>query len=119
MDEGVAGLLRDKTRPPGKTPLAAAVINQVPTQDRDGKPSRRNTLERAGDGPIMVDLLHGARERMGHRRDFGQGADTAEPGSKPCALEVPRHLIAHDGSLLADFFSQRVIGAAGGFVHHH
>ncbi len=32
MEEGVAGLLRDKTRPPGKTPLAAAVIHQVLTK---------------------------------------------------------------------------------------
>ena len=31
MDEGVTGLLRDQTRPPGKPPLAAAVINQVLT----------------------------------------------------------------------------------------
>src|SRR4051794_32249343 len=32
MDEGVTGLLRDKTRPPGKPPLAPAVINQVLTK---------------------------------------------------------------------------------------
>jgi transposase len=29
MEEGVAGLLRDKTRPPGTEPLNAVVINQV------------------------------------------------------------------------------------------
>jgi transposase len=31
MQEGVAGLLRDKTRPPGKNPLDAGVIEQVIT----------------------------------------------------------------------------------------
>jgi hypothetical protein len=31
MQEGVAGLLRDKTRPPGKKPLDAGVIEQVIT----------------------------------------------------------------------------------------
>ena len=29
MAEGVAGLLRDKTRPPGRTPLAAAVVDRM------------------------------------------------------------------------------------------
>jgi transposase len=29
MVEGVAGLLRDKTRPPGRTPLAAAVVDRM------------------------------------------------------------------------------------------
>jgi transposase len=29
MAEGVAGLLRDKSRPPGKTPLAKAVVDRV------------------------------------------------------------------------------------------
>jgi hypothetical protein len=29
MEEGVVGLLRDKTRPPGRKPLAPAVIAQV------------------------------------------------------------------------------------------
>src|SRR3712207_6065815 len=32
MEAGVAGLLRDKTRPPGKTPLAGLVVNQVLTK---------------------------------------------------------------------------------------
>ena len=29
MEEGVAGLLRDKTRPPGRKPLSASVVQQV------------------------------------------------------------------------------------------
>ncbi|MCC2654199.1 MAG: transposase [Microvirga sp.] len=32
MEESVAGLLRDKPRPPGRTLLAAAMINQVLTR---------------------------------------------------------------------------------------
>jgi transposase len=36
--EGVDGLLRDKTRPPGKAPLAASVIQQVVTKTTTEKP---------------------------------------------------------------------------------
>ena len=36
--EGVDGLLRDKTRPPGKKPLAASVIRQVVTKTTTEKP---------------------------------------------------------------------------------
>lgn len=36
--EGVAGLLRDKTRPPGKKPLPASVIQQVVTRTTTQKP---------------------------------------------------------------------------------
>src|SRR4051812_24962685 len=36
--EGVDGLLRDKTRPPGKAPLAALVIQQVVTKTTTEKP---------------------------------------------------------------------------------
>jgi transposase len=36
--EGVAGLLRDKTRPPGRKPLAASVIQQVVTKTTTERP---------------------------------------------------------------------------------
>ncbi len=36
--EGLDGLLRDKTRPPGKKPLAASVIRQVVTKTTTEKP---------------------------------------------------------------------------------
>jgi transposase len=37
--EGVAGLLRDKTRPPGRKPLAASVVQQVVTKTTTERPS--------------------------------------------------------------------------------
>ena len=36
--EGVAGLLRDKTRPPGRKPLAASVVQQVVTKTTTERP---------------------------------------------------------------------------------
>lgn len=52
MEEGVAGLLRDKTRPPGRKPLAQAVINQVLTKTTterppDATPWRASMMARA------------------------------------------------------------------------
>jgi hypothetical protein len=39
MEESVAGLLRDKPRPPGRTLLAAAMINQVLTRTATESPA--------------------------------------------------------------------------------
>lgn len=39
MEAGVAGLLRDKTRPPGRKPLAPAVITQVLTKTANETPA--------------------------------------------------------------------------------
>jgi transposase len=39
MEEGVAGLLRDKTRPPGRKPVAPAVVTQVLTKTASETPA--------------------------------------------------------------------------------
>ena len=67
----------------------------------------------------MVGLLHGARDRLHHRHDVGDGADHGDAGGEPRALEMPRHLIAHDVGLLADLGGERVVRPRRGLVHHH
>lgn len=73
MDEGVAGLLRDKTRPPGKTPLAAAVINQVLTKTATESPpdathwSARAMAKAVGISPRSVQRIwagHGLKPHL-------------------------------------------------------
>ena len=49
-EEGVDGLLRDKTRPPGKKPLSAAGEAQGAGQDGQRDAAERDALERALDG---------------------------------------------------------------------
>src|SRR5687768_2437766 len=73
MDEGVTGLLRDKTRPPGKPPLAAAVINQVLTKTATESPpdathwSARAMAKAVGISPRSVQRIwagHGLKPHL-------------------------------------------------------
>ena len=67
----------------------------------------------------MVGLLHGAGERLHHRHDVGDGADHGDAGGDPRALEMARHLIAHDVGLLLDLVGERIVAARRRLVHHH
>jgi hypothetical protein len=69
MEEGVTGLLRDKTRPPGKP--GGGGNQPGADQDRDGKPTRRDTLECA------------KRSASAHAASSGSG-----PGLKPHLVET-------------------------------
>jgi len=50
MQEGVEGLLRDKTRSPGHQPLGPEVIERVIALDRRGAARRSHALDRRRDG---------------------------------------------------------------------
>jgi cation transport regulator ChaB len=50
MHKGVDGLLRDKTRPPGRKPLDAEIIERVICPHRRGLARRDNALDRRHDG---------------------------------------------------------------------
>ena len=71
--EGVDGLLRDKTRPPGKAPLAASVIQQVATKKTTEKPpeathwSARAVAKAVGIAPSSVQKIcqaHGLKPHL-------------------------------------------------------
>jgi transposase len=71
--EGVDGLLRDKTRPPGKAPLAASVIQQVVTKTTTEKPhaathwSARAMAKAVGIAPSSVQKIwqaHGLKPHL-------------------------------------------------------
>jgi hypothetical protein len=47
VEEGVDGLLRDKTRPPGKKPLPAAIKHKVLTRTANGTPVNATHWSRA------------------------------------------------------------------------
>jgi transposase len=47
IEEGVDGLLRDKTRPPGKKPLPAAIKHKVLTRTANGTPANATHWSRA------------------------------------------------------------------------
>ena len=50
MLEGIDGLLRDKTRPSRKPPLATSTIERVVTLAKSDPPERGDALDRGGDG---------------------------------------------------------------------
>ncbi len=63
MEAGVEGLLRDKTRPPGRAPLAAAVVQQVVTKTATETPpnathwSARSMAKAVGISPRSVQRI--------------------------------------------------------------
>ena len=65
-----------------------------------------------------MDLLHGTRERHHHHPHVGDSADDRHPRGEPRALEVARHLIAHDLGLLAYLEGEWLAAVGGGFVEH-
>ncbi len=50
MEDGVDGLLRDKTRPPGKTPPAPEPVAKIVGLTHTLAASRGDPLDAAGDG---------------------------------------------------------------------
>ena len=78
---------------------------------------RRVDVDR--DAAVVVDLLHGARERRHHRPHVGDGADHRDARREPRALEMARDLIAHDLGLLAHLDGERIVAVRGRLVHHH
>ena len=72
MEAGVEGLLRDKTRPPGKAPLAAAVVNQVVTKTATEKPSdathwsARSMAKAVGISPSSVQRIWAGHDLKPH-----------------------------------------------------
>ena len=74
-EEGVDGLLRDKTRPPGKKPLSAEGQAQGAGQDSQRDAGERDALERAVDGGGDG---HQPLERAAH---LGRGRPEAAPGA--------------------------------------
>src|SRR5262249_9099894 len=74
MQEGVDGLLRDKTRPPGRKPLDPAIIEQVDPDS--GRSVRRNdALDRWADGQDgRHQHLFGAAHMAGARATTAPGA---------------------------------------------
>ena len=83
VEEGVDGLLRDKTRPPGKKPLSAAVKRKVLSQDGERDAAERDALERAVDGDGDGDQPH---ERAAH---LGRSRPQAASGAPVQDLERP------------------------------
>ncbi len=84
MAEGVDGLLRDKTRPPGTPPLPEATVERVVELTRERAARRGHALDRAGDG-----------RGRGHQPGLGAGdlegaRARAAPGADLQALQGPR-----------------------------
>ncbi len=50
MEEGIDGLLRDKTRSPGKAPVDQKTVERVVALTLEPPPHERHTLDRPGDG---------------------------------------------------------------------
>lgn len=69
MEEGVAGLLRDKTRPPGRKPLSASVVQQVLTKTATETPAEATHWS----GRAMakaVGISHRSVQRIWERHDL-------------------------------------------------
>ena len=81
--------------------------------------ARRLDVEIDGDVLVVVGLLDGAGQRLHHRHDVGDGADHRDARRDPRALEMARHLIAHDAGLLLDLVGERIVAARRRLVHHH
>src|ERR1043166_553847 len=95
----------------------ADTLLEVLALAEEARIGRRLDVDR--DAAVVMNFLHGARERGHHRPNLGDGADPGGAGGKPCALEVARDLIAHDADLLAHFGGERILAARCGLVHHH
>ena len=59
----------------------------------------------------MVQLFHGARQGGDDRRHLDHAAEHGRARGEPGALELARHLIAHDVGLLEHLLRQRIVGA--------
>ncbi len=60
------------------------------------------------------------RDRVHHRHHIGDGADHRDARRDPRALQMARHLLAHDADLLgAPSPASGSSGRAAGLVHHH
>src|SRR5665213_1136542 len=66
-----------------------------------------------GDAAVAMNLLHGAGERGDDRRDLGDRAHHCQSCCQPRALEMPRHLVAHDVGLLQHLVGEGVSRASG------
>ena len=84
VEEGVDGLLRDKTRPPGKTPLVGRDEAQGAGQDGERDAAERHALERAHDGEGDG---HQPHQRAAH---LGRGRPQAAPGAPVQDLQRSR-----------------------------
>ena len=68
---------------------------------------------------VAMDFLHGAGERIHHRRTSVTLPTTVSARREPRALEMPRHLVAHDVGLLAHLRGKRIVAARHRFIDHH
>ena len=66
-----------------------------------------------------MDLLHGAGERLTTGATSVTVPTTVARAAMPRALEMARHLIAHDVGLLAHLVGERIVAARGRLVDHH
>ena len=81
--EGVAGLLRDKTRKPGTPPLPPAFVDRVVELTLQEPPGRSDALDRPGDGEGRRHLLRSVQ------RMWEGAPDRAAPGAHLQALQGP------------------------------
>ena len=81
--EGVDGLLRDKTRPPGKKPLSDEVKRKVLTKTAQRDAAECHALERPQHGESG---RHQPHQRAAH---LGRGRPEAAPGAPVQDLERP------------------------------
>ena len=110
---GVDGLLKDATRPPGRKPLTARKIKQVVNLTLNEKPpdathwSERTMAARAGIAPSSVHKIWAAHGLKPHRRkpSSSRAIRTSSPRSRrlseaeELAMPVARHAFADDGAV--------------------
>ena len=85
MDEGVEGLLRDKTRKPGKPPVPEATVNKLVEMAQSPPPNKkthwtvRALADEVGIAPSTAHRILSKRRIVPHRRAFKVQGD---PGYK-------------------------------------
>ena len=96
VEAGLDGLCRDKTRPPGKPPLGAAVVSRVIAKTKTETPpdathwSLRTMAKAVGIAPSSVQAIWKAHGLKPHREGRGRGWPVSQPaGTRHRAVEVP------------------------------
>ena len=67
---------------------------------------------------LLINLLHGPRQRGDDRLDVGDAADHREPRGKARAFEMTGDLVAHDVGLLGHLGGERIVRTRRGLVDH-
>jgi hypothetical protein len=93
-EAGVAGLLGDKTRPPGKKPLAAAVVQQVVTTTTTETPPEATAAYPLHEGSSAA--LAGQQSERLEYGEIDTHAHQLRPGGKQRAEQLAVHALDRD-----------------------